>query len=195
MPKECGSWRAFRAQARRPPPGPAHPLHYQLTQSLPPGRLLSPRPHSCCVELARQAHTDTGLNRPVGQSPAALRHIFNNKLPAYICPERERVCCTAAALRLSLLDSPPARLAVIQSSEPPHNFLPTLKLSLCHFRAKSFKIMEAGQWRGRDAAKWLTDELPFPGRSSLKPRCVIPTSAQASLYDLWSLGPSTANPT
>ncbi|KAK2845030.1 hypothetical protein Q5P01_011689 [Channa striata] len=71
MPKECGSWRAFRTQARRPPPGPAHPLHYQLTQSLPPGRLLSPRPHSCCVELARRAHTDTGLNRPWVQSVPA----------------------------------------------------------------------------------------------------------------------------
>lgn len=67
MPKECGSWRAFRAQARHPPPGPAHPLHYQLTQSLPPGRLLSPRPHSCCAELAHRAHTGTGLNRPCVQ--------------------------------------------------------------------------------------------------------------------------------
>lgn len=65
MPKECGSWRAFRAQACHPPPGPAHPLHYQLTQSLPSGRLLSPRPHSCCVELAHRAHTGTGLNRPM----------------------------------------------------------------------------------------------------------------------------------
>lgn len=57
------------------------------------------------------------------------------------------------------------------------------------------KIIGAGRWRGREAAKWLTDELPFLGRSSLKPRCAIPTSARASLYDLRSLGPSTANPT
>ena len=48
---------------------------------------------------------------------------------------------------------------------------------------------------GSRVAKWLTDELPFLGRSSLKTRRAIPTSARASLYDLWSLGPSTANPT
>lgn len=42
---------------------------------------------------------------------------------------------------------------------------------------------------GWETAKWLTDELPFLGRSSLKPHCAIPTSVRASLYDLWSLGP------
>lgn len=53
----------------------------------------------------------------------------------------------------------------------------------------------SGMKKRRRGAKWLTDELPFLGRSSLKPRCAIPTSAWASLCDLWSLGPYTANPT
>lgn len=94
MPKECGSWRGSRAQACHPPPGPAHPLHYQLTQSLPPGRLLSPRPHSCCVELARRAHADTGLNRPMRPECSDVISI------RWLCHhgrqekrKKERMCC------------------------------------------------------------------------------------------------------
>lgn len=85
MPKECGSWRAFRTQACHPPRGPAHPLHYQLTQSLPPGRLLSPRPHSCCVELARWAHTDTGLNRPCVQSASGDITVIKSRQMRRMC--------------------------------------------------------------------------------------------------------------
>lgn len=91
MPKECGSWRASRAQARHPPPGPAHPLHYQLTQSLPPGRLLSPRPHSCCVELARRAHTDTSVNRPCVQSAATSSASGDSAITAIQKKKRKRM--------------------------------------------------------------------------------------------------------
>lgn len=43
--------------------------------------------------------------------------------------------------------------------------------------------------QGRETAKRLTVEMPFLGRSCLKHPRAIPTSACASLYDLWSLGP------
>lgn len=40
--------------ARPPPLGPAHPLRYQLTQSLPPSCILSPPPCSCCMKAAAE---------------------------------------------------------------------------------------------------------------------------------------------
>lgn len=61
----------------------------------------------------------------------------------------------------------------------------------CYFRLTSLipalcwnRDYRNGAMGGGGAAKWLTDELPFLGRSSLKPRRAIPTSARASLYDL-----------
>lgn len=45
--KSVGLGEPSRAQACHPPLGPAHPLRYQLTQSLPPSCLRSPRPRSC----------------------------------------------------------------------------------------------------------------------------------------------------
>ncbi|KAK5892148.1 hypothetical protein CesoFtcFv8_012555 [Champsocephalus esox] len=67
MPKECGSWRAFRAQACHPP-RPCPPSALSADTESAPG----PPPFSSATlllcELAHRAHTDTGLNRPCVQS-------------------------------------------------------------------------------------------------------------------------------
>lgn len=53
-----------------------------------------------------------------------------------------------------------------------------------------------GDAGGGCGAKWLTEELPFFfGPYSPKTLPAILAAAQASLYDLWSLGPGVANPT
>lgn len=54
------------------------------------------------------------------------------------------ISCSQISLSAALNppSRPPARLRVIQSSEPLHNFPPTLKLSLCHFGAKSLMVMD-----------------------------------------------------
>lgn len=66
--------------------------------------------------------------------------ILTNGLGQLICGSH-----FPSALCSSLLDPPPcppAHLTVVQNSEPLHNFLPTLKLSLCHFGAKSLVVMD-----------------------------------------------------
>lgn len=47
---------------------------------------------------------------------------------------------------------------------------------------------------GVESAKWLSDELPFPGPLKPETSARRPAPTRSSLYDLWSLGPPLPSP-
>ncbi len=64
---------------------------------------------------------------------------------------------------------PPARLRFTQSSECLHNFLPTLKLSLCLFGAKTLVVMDLFMQSISKIDRSLAPRWPFLTQKSLSP--------------------------
>lgn len=94
----------------------------------------------CHAELESSAVWYFILIKIIIECVFTFTQIFTNELAQLICGSY-----FPSTLCLSLLDlpsCPPAHLTDIQSSELLHNFLPTLKLSLCHFWAKSLIVMD-----------------------------------------------------
>lgn len=76
---------------------------------------------------------------------------------------------TLCSSPLSPPPRPQARLRFIQSSERLHNFLPTLKLSLCHFGAKSLVVMDLFMQSISKIDRSLAPRWPFLTQKSLSP--------------------------